>query len=312
MDTEEIVVVTLQYRLGVFGFLSSGDEHAKGNYGLKDQRMALEWLQENLEVFGGDPRAVTLMGDSGGGVSAQFHMMSPKANGLFQKAIMIGGNALCFWALERDPTKQLRELALAAGIPNANNADTSDIVRRFARMPASDLQKLTVRMYMVHDVSPVFRPTIEGPWSSAVVEEDPLVKWKRGDFEHRPFLWIASPNEQAFSADMYYDPKKRQRIMNDFDNSLMGIGGVCRKDLAPIKKYYFDDAPSEHNIRNVTMVSGSNMVNNVCTQRFFYSSRGTSASPTRDTHSCNSLRNIRIRRKPQWTCSCSISKRTFR
>jgi carboxylesterase type B len=82
-----IVVVTINYRLGALGFLVLGDE-VDGNFGIKDQRLALEWVQENIRNFGGNPGAVTLSGDSAGASSVAIHMTSNKSRGLFHKAII--------------------------------------------------------------------------------------------------------------------------------------------------------------------------------------------------------------------------------
>uniref|UniRef100_A0A8C7NAT9 Carboxylic ester hydrolase n=1 Tax=Oncorhynchus kisutch TaxID=8019 RepID=A0A8C7NAT9_ONCKI len=67
---QNMVVVIIQYRLGILGFLSTGDEHAPGNWGFLDQIAALKWVQENIESFGGDPQSVTIAGESAGGISA--------------------------------------------------------------------------------------------------------------------------------------------------------------------------------------------------------------------------------------------------
>ena len=66
------------------GFLSTEDEIVPGNMGLKDQSMALRWVSENIEWFGGDPKKVTLVGLSAGGVSVHYHYLSPMSAGLFQ------------------------------------------------------------------------------------------------------------------------------------------------------------------------------------------------------------------------------------
>lgn len=255
MDSQRVVLVTVAFRLGVFGFLSSGDKYSKGNFGLKDQVMALEWIQRNIQQFNGDPRAVTLMSESSGSAQVHLHMMSEKSNGLFHKGIMIGGTGLSFWTMERDPQRQLRQFASIAGIRNANTADTRDIVGELSEMPAEDLLRYSGQMYQFHDLMPTFRPVVEKDWSSAFINRDPQLVWKRGDFAHRPFLSIVAGYEQGNWADFYYDKKKRQRILDDFDNSLMAAGGICRHQLGPIKKYYFDDNPCEANVQNYTVVS---------------------------------------------------------
>ena len=93
-----IVVVTINYRLGPFGFLNfkeitGGAIPATGNEGLLDQVAALEWVRDNIEGFGGDPDNVTIAGESAGGMSVGSLLAMPKANGLFKKAILQSGAA---------------------------------------------------------------------------------------------------------------------------------------------------------------------------------------------------------------------------
>ncbi|XP_051025143.1 pyrethroid hydrolase Ces2e-like isoform X2 [Acomys russatus] len=92
--TEDVVVVTIQYRLGILGFFSTGDQHAKGNWGFLDQVAALHWVQQNIAHFGGNPDQVTIFGNSAGGTSVSFHVVSPMSQGLFHRAIMESGVAL--------------------------------------------------------------------------------------------------------------------------------------------------------------------------------------------------------------------------
>lgn len=77
----DVVLVSIQYRLGVLGFLSTGDKFASGNFGLKDQALALRWIQQYISYFGGDPVSVTLFGESAGGVSVNFHVLSTVTKG---------------------------------------------------------------------------------------------------------------------------------------------------------------------------------------------------------------------------------------
>ena len=91
-DRGDVVVVQVQYRLGAFGFLASpllGS--GSGNYGLEDQQAALRWVRRNAAAFGGDPRNVTLMGESAGAYSVCDHLASPTAAGLFDRAIIQSG-----------------------------------------------------------------------------------------------------------------------------------------------------------------------------------------------------------------------------
>ena len=99
VNTGNIIFVSLNYRLGYFGFLATAGLDAEGhlaaNYGLQDQQFALDWVQRNIEGFGGDLNQVTIAGESAGGLSVLSNMVSPTAYGLFDRAIVqSGGYAL--------------------------------------------------------------------------------------------------------------------------------------------------------------------------------------------------------------------------
>ncbi|KAK3912806.1 Venom carboxylesterase-6 [Frankliniella fusca] len=90
----ELVLVTVNYRLGALGFLSTGDAAASGNWGLKDQQLALRWVRDHIAALGGDPARVTLAGQGAGAVSAHCHIMARSSGGLFHRAVSLGGSAL--------------------------------------------------------------------------------------------------------------------------------------------------------------------------------------------------------------------------
>lgn len=92
---KDVVIVTFNYRLHIFGFLSFNDPEIgiPGNAGLKDQVMALRWVKENIQEFGGDPNNITLGGISAGSRSVHYHMISPMSKGLFHRAVLMSGTA---------------------------------------------------------------------------------------------------------------------------------------------------------------------------------------------------------------------------
>lgn len=92
------IQVTLNYRLGAFGFLSLGTAEYSGNMGLKDQLSAIRWVNENIEQFGGDKSAITLFGESAGAASTHYHVISPVSRGLFQRAIVQSASTLSRWS----------------------------------------------------------------------------------------------------------------------------------------------------------------------------------------------------------------------
>eukprot|EP00079_Xenopus_tropicalis_P013897 XP_002943465.2 PREDICTED: carboxylesterase 5A-like [Xenopus tropicalis] len=91
---ENVVMVSVQYRLGLLGFFSTGDKEVPGNLGFLDQVAALQWVQENIKAFGGDPQSVTLFGESAGGLSVSAHILSPLSKNLFHRAIAESGVAV--------------------------------------------------------------------------------------------------------------------------------------------------------------------------------------------------------------------------
>src|SRR5580704_17699959 len=137
-----VVLVTINYRLGVFGFFShpeltkESEHHGSGNYALMDQAAALGWVQKNIAAFGGDPQRVTVFGDSAGSSSIANLMGSPRAKGLFQRAV---GESGAWMGLSLTPTRTLAE-AEQAGVKIAEGlqAPTLDLLRA---KPADDLLK---------------------------------------------------------------------------------------------------------------------------------------------------------------------------
>uniref|UniRef100_A0A6J0U5E2 Carboxylic ester hydrolase n=2 Tax=Pogona vitticeps TaxID=103695 RepID=A0A6J0U5E2_9SAUR len=119
---ENVVVVAIQYRLGILGFYSTGDEHSHGNWGFLDQVAALQWIQENIAFFGGDPGSVTLFGESAGGCSVSAHVLSPVSKGLFHKAISQSGVAVLNAIFDAHPERLAKKIAVIAGCPASSSS----------------------------------------------------------------------------------------------------------------------------------------------------------------------------------------------
>lgn len=97
----DVIVVAINYRVGMFGFLSSSDGEFIGNQGLWDQQLGIKWVHENIAAFNGDPENVTLFGESAGGASVIFQALHAGNRGYFQRVIAQSGTALAFWATSR-------------------------------------------------------------------------------------------------------------------------------------------------------------------------------------------------------------------
>jgi len=98
MDSD-VVLVTVNYRLGAFGWLGGSKvanstlDGSSGNFGLQDTRLAMRWVQKNIVAFGGDPDRVTIFGESAGASLVETHLATPRTKNLFQHAIMQSGHA---------------------------------------------------------------------------------------------------------------------------------------------------------------------------------------------------------------------------
>uniref|UniRef100_A0A1B0GDA2 Carboxylesterase type B domain-containing protein n=1 Tax=Glossina morsitans morsitans TaxID=37546 RepID=A0A1B0GDA2_GLOMM len=111
-----VVVVTINFRLGIFGFLKTGGkESAQGNFGLMDLVAGLHWLKENLPAFGGDPQSITLLGHGTGAALANILVVSPVASDLVQRSVLVSGSALSSWAIQKNPLFVKRRVAEQTG-----------------------------------------------------------------------------------------------------------------------------------------------------------------------------------------------------
>ena len=134
----DIVVVTINYRLGALGFLAhpglSKDRDQLGNYGLADQQAALRWVRDNIAAFGGDPAKVTIAGESAGAISVCDHLVAPESAGLFRAAIMQSGP--CQAQADLPAAERISvDFATHAGCP-----DTASAARCLRDLPADRLR----------------------------------------------------------------------------------------------------------------------------------------------------------------------------
>ncbi|XP_026774967.3 fatty acyl-CoA hydrolase precursor, medium chain [Pangasianodon hypophthalmus] len=182
---QNVVVVLIQYRLGLLGFFSTGDEHAPGNYGLLDQVAALQWVQENIHSFGGDPGSVTIFGESAGGVSVSCHILSPLSAGLFHYAIAESGTVATDALFTTSP------LSVAQSVANLFGCDTSSTKKIFdCVMQLSEEDLLTITKN--DDI--FFKVTKDGQFLPKTVDE--LLQNK--EFSKVPFITGVTDDEGGF------------------------------------------------------------------------------------------------------------------
>ncbi|XP_055533357.1 juvenile hormone esterase-like [Wyeomyia smithii] len=199
MGTRKVIVVVIQYRLGAFGFLSTEDKCAPGNYGLKDQNLALRWVQYNIQKFGGDSKRITLVGQSAGGASVQLHMMSPLSRGLFSKAISMSGSALGYWNYNIDQARVARRQAAVLGIPDAYTISNELLIDELRAVDAIELAKSIDRLkyFYVHPTA-LYQPVVERyVTNTTFMHKEPRALWAAGDYEKIPWVTGFLPNDGA-------------------------------------------------------------------------------------------------------------------
>lgn len=237
-----VVVVTFNYRLGLFGFLADPQLSAEsplgtsGNYGLLDQIAALEWVQQNIWAFGGDPANVTIVGQSAGAMSVYLLMASPLTRGMFQHAISESGpGALAsFGVPSLDALAMPREQAESAdgAFIRSRSDDGPDAWRQLppdALIPASDAGN-----------APRFGPVIDG----YVLPRNPAAIFAAGEQQDVPLIAGMNADEGSASAayaTMSHD--ERQRLRDSGIRALQQVArDVASQADAPVYLYYFERA----------------------------------------------------------------------
>ncbi|XP_066564946.1 neuroligin-1 [Amia ocellicauda] len=246
-----VIVITVNYRLGVLGFLSTGDQAAKGNYGLLDQIQALRWTSENIAFFGGDPLRITVFG-SGAGAScvnlltlshySEGNRWSNSTKGLFQRAIAQSGTALSSWAVSFQPAKYARMLAKKVG---CNQQDTVELVEC--------LQKKHYKELVDQDIQPAryhiaFGPVIDGD----VIPDDPQILMEQGEFLNYDIMLGVNQGEGLKFVELIVDNENGVQA-NDFDYAVSSFvddlyGYPQGKDiLRETIKFMYTDWADRHN-----------------------------------------------------------------
>lgn len=114
---------------------------------MKDQVMALRWVQENIAKFGGDPRQVTIFGQGAGGASTGYHLLSPMSKGLFHKAILQSGTPMCRWAVSA-PGLIRQRTKVVATIAGCHDHSSEEILNCLKKLPAPYLVELHNKFFV--------------------------------------------------------------------------------------------------------------------------------------------------------------------
>ncbi|KAL8212963.1 UNVERIFIED_CONTAM: hypothetical protein K2H54_059846 [Gekko kuhli] len=187
---EDLIVVSLNYRLGALGFLSLPPS-APGNAGLWDQQLALKWVKENAAAFGGDPMRVTILGHSAGGALVGFHLLSPGSQSLFARAVMQSGtmNADTAWRSPEEAKQRALDLAQKLG---CTQDDGTEVVTCLQGKDVAGFNQLSaLNSSMLLNIP--FTPTTDGEF----LPGDPQTLLETGRFPNKPILIGTTSDEVA-------------------------------------------------------------------------------------------------------------------
>ncbi|XP_076879515.1 neuroligin-1 isoform X4 [Brachyhypopomus gauderio] len=237
-----VIVITLNYRLGVLGFLSTGDQAAKGNYGLLDQIQALRWTSENIAFFGGDPLRITVFGSGAGASCVNLLTLSHYSEGLFQRAIAQSGTALSSWAVSFQPAKYAHMLAKKVG---CSLQDTVELVQCLQKKHYKELVEQDIQPARYHIA---FGPVIDGD----VIPDDPQILMEQGEFLNYDIMLGVNQGEGLKFVELLVDNENGVQA-NEFDYAVSSFvddlyGYPEGKDiLRETIKFMYTDWADRHN-----------------------------------------------------------------
>lgn len=201
---KDIVLVSMNYRLGAFGFLSVNDPSVQvpGNAGLKDQSLALKWIKENVHCFGGDPQNITVFGESAGGCSVHYHLISNLSKNLFHRAIVQSGVALNTWSVGPDHQFPLR-LAKALGWKESDGDEKAmvEFLRgqdpmKIVKAQENLMTPEETKDQLLFPFGPVIEPYVS---EQCIIPTNPLDMCRRAWSRSLPILIGGTSHEGLFS-----------------------------------------------------------------------------------------------------------------
>lgn len=216
LQNEGVVFVLIQYRLGILGFLSTEDDVIPGNFGVKDQVLALQWIQENIHYFGGDKTRVTIFGESAGGASVHFHVLSPYSKGLFSGGIMQSGTLLNPWAMGG----AFREVAMytgkrfdCQGLSAPSEQASESLLSCLQRIDVVNLT-LSLQDHFHWNFNPVLLgPRVDGDY----LPEEPEILVKEGRYNKVNLIsGVTSHEGGLFVFPLFSSEALRHDLLNNF------------------------------------------------------------------------------------------------
>ncbi|XP_046343877.2 acetylcholinesterase-like [Haliotis rufescens] len=183
-----VIVMSMNYRLGAHGFLYLGPDTFPGNQGLMDQALALQWIQNNVERFGGDASMITLFGESAGAASIGLHLLSPISRDFFTRAILESGSPDATW-VSMEPSKAIRSTRRLAELSSCSVISDADIFQCIKDLPSETILQYQALVSGVG--SDAFIPVVDGHF----LPDTPSSLMQKGQMKQAEILLGVNENE---------------------------------------------------------------------------------------------------------------------
>jgi len=238
----DVISVTLNYRLGSLGFISTGDDVIPGNYGLWDQILALQWVQENIAAFGGDPDRVTIYGESAGGWSTSTLFLSPQANGLFHAVIAESGTMLLQWTYQPKPLQYAQSLAESV---NCSSDNSSLMLSCLQNKTVEELYTAQLEFdYAPDNFAFIFIPVLDSEVGDGVLPDTPMNLINNQLYNKVPYLSGLTEEEGV----LFYQTILSEGIFIDANYLVSDLGKLIQNytflhgdELAQVNQLVYDE-----------------------------------------------------------------------
>ncbi|XP_043229758.1 pyrethroid hydrolase Ces2a-like [Amphibalanus amphitrite] len=253
---EPVVLVTFNYRLGAFGFFSTHDNAAPGNYGLLDQVVLLHWVQDNIANFGGDPKSVTIFGQAAGGSSVSLQVLSPLTKDLFHHAISQSGMSFSTFAARDSRKGSEKKLSKQLGCTKPDGRISVNCIRSVSSDVFMDALDAIGEGSM-----PGFMPRVDRESPFPFLPDEPRALLESGKFNIVPWLSGMTSMEGAFFLPI--------RLQTE-----SFVKGVTKKTIAHWAPFIALIGESEYSILDC----GADLVNETLKVLNFYAPVNTTVS----------------------------------
>lgn len=240
---QDLLVVSINYRLSIFGFLCLGVTDAPGNAGLKDIIQGLKWIKENIAGFGGDPNNVVLLGHGSGAAMVDLITLSPMSQNLTHKAIVLSGSGLAPWAVSYDPVGYAQQVGLKLGYTDKSREDLAK------KLVSTDINLLSnvLTDFEFFNASLLFAPCVENVnlnQTDTFLPDAPINILRSGKYSHIPYMAGFVDREgtvRAAQAAFYGWLDKMQSNFGDFIQIDLGFESEDNRTAVTrnIRQFYF-------------------------------------------------------------------------